>query len=95
MSAFEDELRQGVASAVKTPWSSEKDQVVPEGMDLRRGNHRKELDATFLYADLADSSEPAMRDPEEASEFCKACLAGVSKLIKKNGGEVNSFDGTA
>ncbi|MGA2537956.1 MAG: adenylate/guanylate cyclase domain-containing protein, partial [Terracidiphilus sp.] len=51
------------------------------------------LDAALLYADLADSTELAVMDKEKAAEVYKAYLQGVSKLIKRNGGEIRSFDG--
>jgi class 3 adenylate cyclase len=93
MSAFADELKHDVVSIVEKAWSTREGQVIPETPDLGLGNHRVVLDAVFFYADLADSTELAVKNKEQASEVYKAYLKGVTKLIKKNGGEVRSFDG--
>jgi adenylate cyclase len=51
------------------------------------------LDATILYADLADSTELALFDQEIAAEVYKAYLIGTTRLIRAAGGEIRSFDG--
>ena len=93
MSDFLDELTAEVKSTLKTRWDTRDGQVVPETKDIRMANDRVEMEAVLLYADLADSTEMAMRDQEIASEVFKCYLRGVTKLIHKNGGEVRSFDG--
>jgi len=93
MSDLSDELTAEVDSTVKSAWSKRDGQVVPESSHLKLGNDRVELDAVFLYADLADSTELAISNREITSELCKAYLRGVTRLIRANGGEVRSFDG--
>jgi adenylate cyclase len=93
VSIFSDELEADVASLVRETWRTRVGQVVPEAGDLTLGNDRVTMDAVLLYADLADSTELALKDQEVAAEVFKAYLRGVTKIIKKNGGDVRSFDG--
>jgi class 3 adenylate cyclase len=93
MSAFSDELNGDVAETIRMAWKKRDGQVVPETTDLTLGNDRVAMEAVFLYADLADSTELAMANREIASEVCKGYLRGVTKIIHKNGGEIRSFDG--
>jgi class 3 adenylate cyclase len=88
-----DEIRNDVQETVKKPWTKREGKVIPELEHLTLGNDRVELEAVFLYADLADSTELAIGKREIASEVCKAYIRGVTKLIKDNDGEVRSFDG--
>jgi adenylate cyclase len=88
-----DDLRSDVKNTVTSIWSTRDGRVVPELDSLGLDNDRVELDAVFLYADLADSTELAIGTQQIASEVCKAYIAGATKLIKDNGGEVRSFDG--
>lgn len=93
MSEFSHELIEEVSSTVTSAWSKRQGQIVPETASLKLGNDRVELSAVLLYADLADSTELALTSQEIASEVCKAYLRGVTKIIRKNGGEIRSFDG--
>lgn len=93
MSDLSDELIEDVKATVETAWSSRDGKVVPESDDLKLGNDRVEMEAVFLYADLADSTELALKNREIASELCKAYLSGVTKIVRTNGGEIRSFDG--
>jgi adenylate cyclase len=90
---MEDELTAAVDSIVKTGWDLRAGEVIPESEDITLGNTGVTLEATVLYADLADSTELALYDPEIASEVCKAYLVGTTRLIKAAGGEIRSFDG--
>ena len=93
MSTFSDELTAEVRTTVRLPWTHRDGLVVPENTAVGLGNDRVELDAVLLYADLADSTELAIRDQQIASEVFKSYLRGVTKIIKANGGDVRSFDG--
>ena len=64
---MEDELTAAVNSIVKTGWDLRAGQVFPESEDTTLGNSGVTLEATVLYADLADSTELALYDPEIAS----------------------------
>jgi adenylate cyclase len=90
---MEDELTTEVDAVVKSGWDLRAGQVIPETKDITLGNSGVTLEATILYADLADSTELAIYDQEIAAEVYKAYLLGTSKLIKAAGGEIRSFDG--
>lgn len=90
---MEVELTTAVDSIVKTGWDLRAGQVIPETEDITLGNSGVTLEATVLYADLADSTELALFDQEIAAEVCKAYLVGTTRLIKAAGGEIRSFDG--
>lgn len=90
---MEVELTTAIDSIVKTPWDLRAGQVIPETDDITLGNSGVTLEATVLYADLADSTELALFDQEIAAEVCKAYLVGTTRLIKAAGGEIRSFDG--
>lgn len=90
---MEDELTTAVNSIVKTGWDLRAGQVIPESEDITLGNSGVTLGATILYADLADSTELALCDPEIAAEVCKAYLVGTTRLIRAAGGAIRSFDG--
>ena len=90
---MEVELTTAIDSIVKTRWDLRAGQVIPETDDITLGNSGVTLEATVLYADLADSTELALFDQEIAAEVCKAYLVGTTRLIKAVGGEIRSFDG--
>lgn len=90
---MEVELTTAIDSIVKTRWDLRAGQVIPETEDITLGNSGVTLEATVLYADLADSTELALFDQEIAAEVCKAYLVGTTRLIKAAGGEIRSFDG--
>ena len=88
-----NELWKQVRDTATDGWNRRDGRVVPEAANLALGNDRVELEAVFLYADLADSTELAIGRQQIAAEVCKAYISGVTKLVKHNGGEVRSFDG--
>lgn len=90
---MEVELTTAIDSIVRTRWDLRAGQVIPETDDITLGNSGVTLEATVLYADLADSTELALFDQEIAAEVCKAYLVGTTRLIKAAGGEIRSFDG--
>ncbi|MEQ1947406.1 MAG: adenylate/guanylate cyclase domain-containing protein [Bryobacteraceae bacterium] len=90
---MEVELTTAIDSIVKTRWDLRAGLVIPETDDITLGNSGVTLEATVLYADLADSTELALFDQEIAAEVCKAYLVGTTRLIKAAGGEIRSFDG--
>jgi adenylate cyclase len=90
---MEDELTNAVDSIIKARWDLRAGQVIPETEAVTLGNAGVILEATVLYADLADSTELAIYDQEIAAEVYKAYLLGTTRLIKAAGGEIRSFDG--
>ncbi len=90
---MEDELAKEVDQIVKSGWGMRDGQVVPDTDSVTLGNSGVKLEATILYADLADSTELALYDQGIAAEVYKAYLLGTTRLVKANGGQVRSFDG--
>lgn len=87
-------IQKDIDAALTAPWSIRDGLVVPSTtkVSLRGGGVR--LSATMLYADLADSTELAMRkDRRVAAKVFKCFLSASSRLIKFHGGEVRSYDG--
>lgn len=89
--AFIDELKTIIENVAKSTWETTDGRVVPDTMPL--GNKASKLEATFLYADLEDSTDMAMYSRELTAEIYKAFLACCSKIIILRGGSVRSFDG--
>ncbi|MEQ9095592.1 MAG: hypothetical protein RIE32_04950 [Phycisphaerales bacterium] len=75
-------------------WSIRDGRKVPEQDDLGYGNVGSKIDATMLYADLADSTGLA-RDNQAriAAAISKAFLLSAVRIIRNNQGEIASFDG--
>lgn len=75
-------------------WKTREGRKVPETQDVQLGNDAVTIDGTVLYADMADSTG-LVKDfkPWFAAEIYKAYLVGVSRIIRKNGGEITAFDG--
>ena len=61
---MEGELAAEVDAIIKARWELRDGEVVPETNDITLGNSGVKLDATVLYADLADSTELALFDRE-------------------------------
>jgi class 3 adenylate cyclase len=78
---------------VKGTWKRRDGEIVPEMDDIALGNEGVNLEATFLYADLADSTELALLDQQIAAEVVKTYLMGTTRIIRALGGEIRSFDG--
>jgi len=91
--ALIDDLKSETNAIVKGAWERRDGEVVPESKDIGLGNECIDLEATFLYADLADSTELAIQDKTVASEVVKAYLMGTTRIIRAIGGEIRSFDG--
>jgi class 3 adenylate cyclase len=91
--ALLDDLSTETNKIVRGLWSRRDGVVVPEGESLGLGNDAINLEATFLYADLHDSTSLATYHQQVAAEVFKAYLMGTTRIIRSLGGEVRSFDG--
>ena len=91
--ALSDDLRKEVNGVVNQAWDVRDGEVVPATDKVALAGGGVKLEATMLYADLADSTEIAMWDRRVAAKLCKAFLACASRLIRAQGGELRSFDG--
>lgn len=89
-----DQLLADISSTISTPWNTRSGQQIPETESVALAGGAVEIEATFLYADLANSSRVAKElDRRIAAKILKAFLATTSRLIKENGGKIVSFDG--
>ncbi|GAB3005522.1 adenylate/guanylate cyclase domain-containing protein [Streptomyces pseudoechinosporeus] len=89
-----DEVTQAVTDVVCSDWDTRKGTVVPSTADVKLKNGAVEVDAVYLYADLADSTGLA-RDftRKTAAKVIRAYLDATCRIIKARGGEIRSFDG--
>jgi class 3 adenylate cyclase len=89
-----DAIRKDVDTVLTARWSLRDGMVVPSTPKVQLSGGGVRLSATMLYADLADSTELAMsKDRRVAAKVFKCFLAVASRLIKRRGGEVRSYDG--
>ncbi|MWA08100.1 adenylate/guanylate cyclase domain-containing protein [Streptomyces sp. BA2] len=89
-----DEIDAAVTSVVCSDWDTRKGTVVPTTDNVKLGNGAVEIDAVYLYADLADSTGLA-RDftRTTAAKVIRAYLDATCRVIKARGGHIRSFDG--
>lgn len=92
--ALKDELGADVDNILRREWSVRDGQVVPRTEDVALAGGSVKLEATILYADLADSTELAMTyDRRVAAKVFKSFLSCCSRIVRVHGGEIRSFDG--
>lgn len=88
------DLEAEVRKIFKDSWQSRDGQVVPTDVDIKLGNDAVKLDATVLYADLADSTMLVdTYDPSFAAEVYKTFLHCAAKIIKNQNGVITAYDG--
>ena len=91
--ALVDDLTKIIDDIARSQWKITSGRVVPETENIGLGNKGVRLDATMLYADLADSTELAAHSQIKASEVYKAFLICGTRIILHRGGFIRSFDG--
>ncbi len=90
------DISDGVRRALKTTLVVRDGRKVPEKRDLAflNGGGAVRLDATYAYADLADSSGLAQHIKQEvAANIIRAYVHAAAKTFRAYGGEIRSFDG--
>jgi adenylate cyclase len=90
--AIVDDIKDDIVTALGQKMDLRDGQVVPEANDVL-SNQGVKLQATMLYADLADSTGMASFDAEMTARLIKAFLSSSARLIRHHGGYVRSFDG--
>jgi adenylate cyclase len=91
---LKDDLIGDVNGVLNQEWNTRDGILVPESEDVALAGGAVKLDATILYADLADSTELAMTyDRRVAAKVYKSFLSCASRIIKQQGGHIRSFDG--
>src|SRR5437762_1775811 len=92
--ALAQDLVAAVAEIFRTRWSTRRGNVVPESEHLRLTNDAVILDATVLYADLADSTGlVGAYTAEFAAEVYKCYLHCAAKVVTSEGGVITAYDG--
>jgi adenylate cyclase len=92
--ALADDLADDVQGIINKPWNTRKGQKVPSTDSVALAGGAVELDATFLYADLANSSKMAKElDRRIAAKILKSFLATTARLVRHHDGAIVSFDG--
>src|SRR5947209_2577369 len=92
--SLETDLKDEVAKILREQWSVRDGEKVPESADLQLGNDAVQLDATVLYADMAESTTLVdTYTPALAAEVYKAFLHCAAKIVRAEGGEITAYDG--
>ena len=92
--AFEAELRERIGTILNEGWNTREGKSVPHTGDIVLKNGAVEIEAAFLYADLAGST--ALQKGYKLTFAAKAIrmyLAGASAIIRQFEGDIKSFDG--
>ena len=91
---LKDELVSEVTTIFERNWEARKGREIPIDESLGLGNDAVNLEATVLYADLADSTSLVdQQPPKVAAEIYKTFLHCAAKIIAFEGGEVTAYDG--
>lgn len=89
-----DDVEADVDKIKDATMSVRKGQVVPSTDSIALHNGAVQLEAAYLYADLANSSKMARRlDRRVTGKILKSFLATATRLVRHRGGTVMSFDG--
>jgi len=92
--SFKDQVTRGISDIFTQPWNMRAGQVVPSTEDIALAGGAVRLDATFLYADLAQSSYLAQDYQQRtAAKILKSFLYSMSRILTENSGTITSFDG--
>lgn len=90
---FNEDLTSAVDDVLDTTWTVRNGQVVPKTDDVGYSEAVK-LPATYLYADMADSSGLVALSPQQTVAKVIRLFLNVSvRLIRHHDGHIRSFDG--
>jgi class 3 adenylate cyclase len=88
------ELENEVADIFRSRWEEREGKVVPDDDSIGLDNDAVKLNATVLYADLADSTNLVdSQVPFVAAELYKTFLHCAAKIIRSEDGEITAYDG--
>lgn len=90
---LKSDLEAAVDGIIAAAYDQRDGKVVPESEDVKFMHDAVALEATFLYADLADSTELARRNKAIASDVFQCFLSSASRVILSEKGAIRSFDG--
>ena len=90
---WKEDIDGWVNDILSTSFDERDGRVVPDSADVSNTEAVK-LEAVFLYADLAQSSQLAQSCPwDTTAKIIRSYLYCATRLIRAYGGEVRSFDG--
>lgn len=88
------DLKSEVAAIFRAQWTERDGNVVPEDESIKLTNDGVNVDATVLYADMADSTHlVAGQTKTFAAEIYKTFLHAAAKIIRNEGGTITAYDG--
>lgn len=94
MSVKSDSIRSQINNILAEPWVVEDGRVVPKTEDISQKNGGKKLEATYLYADLVDSTLLSKNfTPEFTARVIRMYVRGAVDSIRFKNGHIRSFDG--
>ncbi|HYF13858.1 MAG TPA: adenylate/guanylate cyclase domain-containing protein [Phycisphaerales bacterium] len=89
-----EDLNAEVNKIIKAQWTMTDGRVVPETEDIELGSTGVSLDATCLYADLAESTNLVNKYKATfAADVYKCYLNCACRIIRNQKGEITAFDG--
>lgn len=91
---LKDDINAEVCKILKERWTEREGTIVPESDDIKLNNDGVWLEATMLYADMADSTEMVDSYQQQFSaEIYKCFLHAAAKVIKSESGAITAYDG--
>jgi len=91
---LKDDLESEVDDIFRRAWSTRDGREVPTDASITLGNDAVKINATVLYADLADSTKLVDDNTVEFSaEMYKSFLHCAAKLVRDQGGTITAYDG--
>lgn len=92
--SLRDDIESTLNKIAVSQWNIRSGRKVPDQSEISLGNEGVELNATVLYADLANSTD-LVRDYNRwvVAEISKAFLACSVRIIRHHDGTITSFDG--
>jgi class 3 adenylate cyclase len=89
-----EDVQKEVTAIFKAAWTERDGYVVPTDESIKLTNDGVNVDATVLYADMADSTHlVAGQTKTFAAEIYKTFLHCAAKLIRDEGGVITAYDG--
>lgn len=91
---IEGDLRKAVSAVLAPTWDVRLGRVVPATRDVKLKDGAVKLQATYVYADMANSTRLAQRyNAETAAKVIRCYLSTASRCLGSHSGQIRSFDG--
>lgn len=92
--AIADDVKSGIDGVLSPAWQERDGTVVPSTDDIVLKDGAVNIDATYLYSDLANSSALGQKvNNKVAAKVMRGYLNAAARILKHYGGEIRSFDG--